>query len=84
MTRRSDKHDFAARPRSPDTWVKDADRQSKRGADPSGHTARLTIDITPELRGRIKVVAFKRGMTVADMLRALLIREYPAPKGDEP
>ena len=40
-------------------------------------TARLTIDVTPALRGRIKVVAFRRGLTAADMLRELLEREYP-------
>jgi len=40
-------------------------------------TARLTIDVTPALRGRIKVVAFRRGITAADMLRELLEREYP-------
>ena len=39
-------------------------------------TARLTIDVTPELRGRIKIVAFERGVTVAEMLRQLLEREY--------
>ncbi|MDR6841312.1 ribbon-helix-helix protein [Pseudoxanthomonas sacheonensis] len=41
------------------------------------YTARLTIDVTPELRGRIKVVAFQQGMTVAEMLRQLLEREFP-------
>lgn len=40
-------------------------------------TARLTIDVTPALRGRIKVTAFQRGITAADMLRELLEREYP-------
>ena len=40
-------------------------------------TARLTIDVTPALRGRIKVIAFQRGITAADMLRELLEREYP-------
>ena len=40
-------------------------------------TARLTIDVTPALRGRIKIAAFQRGITVADMLRALLSREFP-------
>ena len=43
----------------------------------SPFTARLTIDITPALRGRIKVIAFRSGMTAADMLRVLLEREYP-------
>ena len=40
------------------------------------YTARLTLDVTPDLRGRIKVIAFQRGVTVADMLRTLLEREY--------
>jgi len=34
------------------------------------------------LRGRIKVTAFRRGMTVADMLRDLLAREFPETPGD--
>jgi hypothetical protein len=41
------------------------------------YTARLTLDVTPALRGRIKVAAFTRGITVADMLRALLEHEFP-------
>jgi ketopantoate reductase len=40
-------------------------------------TARLTIDVTPALRGRIKVVAFQRGVTAVEMLRELLEREFP-------
>lgn len=40
-------------------------------------TARLTLDVTPQLRGRLKVSAFSQGITVADMLRALLEREFP-------
>ena len=39
-------------------------------------TARLTIDVTPVLRGRIKLAALRRGVTAADMLRDLLEREY--------
>jgi hypothetical protein len=42
-------------------------------------TARLTIDVTPALRGRIKVIAFERGTTVAEMLRELLEREFEKP-----
>src|SRR5450631_3987241 len=41
------------------------------------YTARLTIDVTPALRGRIKVAAFRQDVTVADLLRALLEREFP-------
>ena len=52
--------------------------------DGKAFTARLTIDITPELRGRIKVAAFRRGITVTDMLRDLLAREFPSSEGDQP
>ena len=45
-------------------------------------TARLTVDVTPGLRGRIKVAAFTRGLTVADMLRAMLAEAFPEPDGD--
>jgi hypothetical protein len=41
------------------------------------YTARLTLDVTPALRARIKVAAFTRGITVADMLRDLLERAFP-------
>jgi hypothetical protein len=41
------------------------------------YTARLTVDVTTALRGRIKVAAFRQGVTVADLLRALLEREFP-------
>jgi hypothetical protein len=33
--------------------------------------------------GRIKVKAFQRGLTVADMLRDLLAREFPENDGGE-
>lgn len=46
------------------------------------YTARLTIDITPALRARIKVSAFERGMTVVELLRDLLEREFPAATGE--
>ena len=49
---------------------------------PEVYTARLTIDITPDLRGRIKVIAFRRCVTVADMLRELLLLEFPDSPGD--
>ena len=57
-------------------WVRQADAP-EMPAKASIYTARLTIDVTPVLRGRIKVVAFRNGVTAADMLRELLEREYP-------
>jgi hypothetical protein len=41
------------------------------------YTARLTLDVTPALRARIKIEAFTHGLTVAEMLRALLEQEFP-------
>ena len=41
------------------------------------YTARLTLDITPAMRARIKVSAFTRGVTVAELLRDLLERSFP-------
>ncbi|RUV77632.1 hypothetical protein EOA88_25895 [Mesorhizobium sp. M5C.F.Ca.IN.020.14.1.1] len=81
MSGRSSRQNFAARPGDPDRWIKAAD-SSPRAASDNGFTARLTIDVTPELRGLIKVAAFKRGTTVADMLRDLFAREFPADDGD--
>lgn len=77
MTRSPSKHSFAARPAAPDDWVRHAAKSGDRDAVSAAYTARLTVDITPELRGRIKIEAFQRGVTVADMLRALLAREFP-------
>jgi hypothetical protein len=81
MTERSRKPGFASRPSDAECWIKAAKMppDSKAG---DAFTARLTIDITPELRGRIKVVAFRRGITVADMLRELLAREFPKTQGE--
>ena len=45
-------------------------------------SACLTIDVTPDQRARIKIAAFQRGVTVADMLRELLAREFPESNGD--
>jgi hypothetical protein len=57
------------------TWIRQADAP-ELAVKASIYTARLTIDVTPALRGRIKVIAFKRGVTAAEMLRELLEREY--------
>ena len=84
MSERSPKRGFAARPTDPDAWVRHAETAAAPIAEAASFTARLTIDITPELRGRIKVAAFRRGVTVAVMLRELLVREFPPTEGDQP
>lgn len=82
MTERSLKRSFATRPADRESWIKASDAPSARGAADGGYTARLTIDVTSELRGRIKIAAFQRGVTVADMLRELLAREFSSTEGD--
>jgi hypothetical protein len=61
-------------------WVQQADIAALSGKA-SIHTARLTIDVTPALRGRIKVTAFELGVTAAEMLRELLEREFGEGRG---
>jgi hypothetical protein len=82
MSERSSRRGFASRPGDADSWVKAPEAIARRSDDGSAFTARLTIDVTPALRGRIKVAAFGRGITVADMLRDLLAREFPADPGE--
>ena len=82
MSERSPKRSFAARPADPESWIKAPDRSPLRAEDAADFTARLTIDVTADMRGRIKIAAFQRGQTVADMLRALFEREFPPPSGE--
>jgi hypothetical protein len=56
-------------------WVRHADTPDV-AQRASAYTARLTIDVTPALRGRIKVEAYRRGVTAAEMLRELSEREF--------
>lgn len=67
---------FAARPAGAEAWVRDPVGPAPAGRN-NPYTARLTIDVTPASRGRIKIAAFARGQTVAEMVRALLDREFP-------
>jgi hypothetical protein len=79
MTAGDRKGAFVGRPGDANRWIKSSDRP--RGE--SANSARLTIDVTPAMRRRLKLAAVQRGETVADMLRALLAREFPDPAGDQ-
>lgn len=68
---------FAARPRGAEAWVSDGDGERTLSPPRSANTARLTIDVTPELRKRIKLAALQRGITLADLLRAMLAEAFP-------
>jgi len=82
MSGRNPRRAFVARPGDAEAWVRRPDPIVAGESKGDVFTARLTIDVTPELRGRIKVVAFQHGLTVADMLRELLAREFPNKAGD--
>jgi hypothetical protein len=82
MSGRTSKRGFVTRPGDPDSWVR-APETPLACTLQEDFSARLTIDVTPAMRGRIKVTAFRNGVTVAEMLRALLEREYPDQGGAE-
>lgn len=82
MSERPPKRGFASRPADPESWIKAPDQSSPRGQSAADFTARLTVDVTADMRGRIKIAAFQRGQTVADMLRALFEREFPTSEGE--
>ncbi|MGE0566179.1 MAG: hypothetical protein AB7O50_16890 [Pseudolabrys sp.] len=84
MTARDRNGGFASRPRDAENWIRTPDPHSSANSAADIYTARLTVDITPALRGRIKIAAFQRGVTVADMLRDLLAREFPETDGGSP
>ena len=58
-----------------EAWIRQGDVDAMGKGDL--YTARLTLDITPAMRARIKVSAFTQGVTVAELLRGLLEREFP-------
>lgn len=78
---RTDRDGFVARPSDAESWVR---RPERRGATADAFTARLTIDVTPALRGRIRMAAFRQGLTMADLLRDLLARHFPPDAGAAP
>jgi hypothetical protein len=70
---------FAVRPGGAEAWVRESDAPPPKAEVPKAelYEARLTLDISKALRGRIKVAAFQRGITVAEMLRAMLEAAFP-------
>lgn len=77
---------FAARPGNAESWIRTpegpAGSSLSRAAAPSAYTARITLDVTPATRTRLKLAALQRGTSVAEMLRALIDREFPDKTGD--
>jgi hypothetical protein len=78
----SRKPGFATRPVDPERWIKAP--PAPPPDMPDAFSARLTIDVTPAMRRRLKLAAVAQGTSVADMLRALFAREFPDPSGGNP
>jgi len=77
MSVRNCRHSFASRPGDADGRIKPAEAPARRADDAGAFTARLTIDVTPVLRGCATVAAFRSGTTVADMRSAHPGRAFP-------
>ena len=61
-----------------ETWIRQGEASLTSAAVRAEiYTARLTLDITPLLRGRIKIAAIRQGLTMTELLRTLLEREFP-------
>lgn len=69
------------RPTEAERWVQRGARRRSGTSKAAQFTARLTIDVTPALRTRIKLAAIAGQVTAAELLRALLEREFPADLG---
>jgi hypothetical protein len=66
---------FASRPGDPEFGVRAPEPSAATRGAGALFTVRLTVDVT---------TAFQRGQTVADMLRDLLVREFPTTDGGQP
>lgn len=71
--------DQGANESSTEAWIRAGETSRHRTGRLKGelYSARISLDITPALRGRIKIAAFRRGLTVVQLLRELLEREFP-------
>jgi LmbE family N-acetylglucosaminyl deacetylase len=83
MTARPSTRRFTVRPGDPDAWVRAPEPSDARPSARDPFTAKLTIDVTPEMRVRVRMTAFLRSQTVAGVLRDLLTREFSATDGGQ-
>jgi chromosome partitioning protein len=74
---------FAVSQRDPQVRSRNSEHRAVESvAKTQRFTARLPIDVTPELRSRFKVTAFQRRQMVAEMPRKQIAREFPKTQGD--
>ncbi len=77
MTSTRPKSGFVSRPGAAEAWIAAPEAVGGREPPSPANSARLTIDVTPDLRARIKVAAFRRGLTVATLVRDMLRDAFP-------
>jgi hypothetical protein len=64
---------------SADAWVGQGIEPHLTGsAPPAVKMKRFTIDVPVELHARVKIACAQRGLNMADELRRILEREFPA------
>lgn len=61
---------------APDQWVNNREKGAK--PVPAEKMKRLTIDIPETLHRRVKLTCVERDQVMADVLRDLISREFPA------
>ncbi len=81
MTLRFRKNTFVSQPGKAARWGKARVNRFGPRTKRRPFAARLTIDVSPDLRARIKIAAFEPGVIVAYMLRVLLLKAFPRIKG---
>jgi ParG len=64
-------------PKSADAWVGQGVEPHLAEA-PAMKMKRFTIDVPQELHARVKIACAQRGLNMADELRRILEREFPA------
>jgi hypothetical protein len=63
---------------SAEDWVQGAGARDREAAAPPEPMKRFTIDVPVGLHCRVKIACAQRGLKMADVLRDLLEREFPA------
>jgi len=64
--------------KSADAWVGQGVEPHLAAAAAAVKMKRFTIDVPQELHGRVMVASAQRGLNMADELRRILEREFPA------
>jgi hypothetical protein len=65
-------------PKSADAWVGQGVEPHLASAAAAVKMKRFTIDVPQDLHARVKIACAQRGLNMADELRRILEREFPA------